>query len=195
MWTDFTFCRSLYVREEDFQYIFKYAHRFVEFDIPYASYYGNLASLDYNIITGLSRASNLTDLNLTKCAISSTCFITYLPNLEFLNLTECLNLCDADFVILSSLKKLELLYLSFDFISVDTIATIVTNKPALVSLEIYGIGLTIADFHTIISPCYKSLLFAYVSIVPSEEEDEFYHMVHTHYIDLCTRVYKLDFDD
>lgn len=99
------------------------------------------------------------------------------------------------FVILSSLKKLELLYLSFDFISVDTIATIVTNKPALVSLEIYGIGLTIADFHTIISPCYKSLLFAYVSIVPSEEEDEFYHMVHTHYIDLCTRVYKLDFDD
>lgn len=150
----------------------------MEFDIPYASYYGNLASLDYNIITGLSRASNLTDLNLTKCAISSTCFITYLPNLECLNLTECL-------------KKLELLYLSFDFISVDTIATIDTNKPALVSLEIYSIGLTIADFHTIISPCYKSLLFAYVSIVPSEEEDEFYHMVHTLYIDLCTRVYKL----
>lgn len=116
--------------------------------------------LDYNIITDLSRASNLTDLNLTKCAISSTCFIRYLPNLECLNLTECLNLCDADFVILSSLKKLELLYISFDFISVDTIATIVTNKPALVSLEIYGIGLTIADFHTIISQCNKSLFQA-----------------------------------
>jgi hypothetical protein len=172
-----------------------YAHWFVEFDIPYPSYYGILASLDYNIISGLSRAYNLTDLNLTKCVISSTCFIIYLPNLECPNLTECLNLCEADFFILSSMNKLEFLYLSFDFISVDAIAIIVTNKPALVSLEVYGLGLTIADFHTIISPCYKSLVFAYVSIVPSVEEDECYDMVHTHYIDLCTRICKLDFKD
>jgi len=105
-----------------------------------------------------------------------------------------LNLIDADFVAVSKCQKLGHIYLSFNFIPVDAIARIVGDKPCLTSLEIYGIRLTLPDCYGILLSCYKTLLFIYLSLAPQVEEDDFYRMIHTHYIDLNVNVYKIDFE-
>lgn len=154
-----------------------------------------MASLDYSLITGLSRSTYLTDLNLTQSKISSICFLQFLPHLEYLNLTECTNLCDADFYVIKNLHRLDSLYLSFNFISTKCLSEIVVDKPDLQVLEIYGIGLSIDAFHDIVSPCYQSLDHIFLSLSPEVDEEQFYLIVHTYYIDLTPRIYKLDFYD
>ena len=71
--------------------------------------------------------------------------MNFMPNIEMINVSGCLNLMDADFVDVSKCKKLEHIYLAFNFISVDIIARIVWDRPCLTYLEIYGIGLTLPD--------------------------------------------------
>lgn len=95
---------------------------------------------------------------------------------------------------MSKCQKLKDIYLSFNFISVDAIARIVWNKPCLTSLEKYGIRLTLPDCYSILLSCYKTLLFIYLSLAPEVEEDNFYRMIHTHYIDLNVNMYKIDFE-
>ena len=193
LWRILNFFSPIYVEEKDLKYIFRFSQQFRDFEFAYATYYGDIASLDYNFAVGLSRFTKLTELNLSQSALSTLCFLKFLPNLEYLNLTECQNLCDADFRIISTPPKLESIYLSFNFISVECLIQIVQNKPDLTVLEIYGIGLTEEDFKSIVEPCYRTLNHIYLNLAPHVNEDHFFVMVHTQYIDLTPRVYKLDF--
>lgn len=191
----FEFDRQLVVHETDLSCILTFSEKFQEFHFTNVTYTGSIANLDYHLITGLSRATQLTELHLAFSTISSLCFMQFLPNLEVVDLSDCRNLCDADFKVIYHCKKLEFLNLSFNFINVSTIAAIVTDKPHLCALEIYGIGVTIADCHTILCNCYKTLDYFYLSLSPFECEAEFYDMIHNHYIDLNAKVFQVNFKD
>ncbi|CAC5384821.1 unnamed protein product [Mytilus coruscus] len=148
LWRVFEFYWPQIIKEEDLPYIFRHSKSFRVFNIGYCTYTGRLSVLDYSFISNLSCARKLTWLNLTRTSISSTCFLQYLPNLEILDLSDCHNLNDCDFHVVSQCHKLQNLYLSFDKVNPKTIKDIVSCTPQLETLDIC-VSRNAKDFDTI----------------------------------------------
>lgn len=189
LWTVFEFFDALHIREENLPYILKHSCKFSVFNFAYSGYSGSLAALDYLLVINLSRATNLTCLNLSGSIISTTSFLQFLPNLELLDLSQCQNLQDQDFHVVSFCHKLDNLYLSFNEIKPSTIISIVTNTQTLEVLDICGIYLKLQEIKDILDKCYWTLLSLYLTLDRSVEE-YFHRQIYLNYIDLNYHIYK-----
>jgi len=190
LWTVFEFFDALHIREENLPYILKHSNKFSVFNFVYSGYSGSLAALDYLLVINLSRATNLTCLNLSGSIISTTSFLQFLPNLELLDLSQCQNLQDQDFHVVSFCHKLDNLYLSFNEIKPSTIKSIVTNTQTLEVLDICGIYLKLQEIKDILDKCYWTLLSLYLSLDRSVDEEYFHRQIYLNYIDLNYHIYK-----
>ena len=190
LWSIFEFYEPLIIKEEDLQYIFQHCRSFRVFNIGYSIYTGRLPALDFNCVLNLRRANSLTWLNLTNSSISTTCFLQFMPNLEILDLSQCLNLKDCDFLAVSLCTNLDSLYISFNEISPKTIVDIVTYTPKIQVLDLSGIYLNYIHVLDILDKCYKSLMSFYLSFDNTVQENDFDRFMHFNYIDLSYRIYK-----
>lgn len=190
LWTVFEFFDVLHIREENLPYILKHSCKFSIFNFAYSGYSGSLAALDYLLVINLSRATNLTCLNLSGSIISTTSFLQFLPNLELLDLSQCQNLQDQDFHVVSFCHKLDNLYLSFNEIKPSTIISIVTNTQTLEVLDICGIYLKLQEIKDILDKCYWTLLSLYLTLDRSVDEGYFHRQIYLNYIDLNYHIYK-----
>lgn len=190
LWSIFEFYGPLVIKEEDLPYIFQHCRSFRVFNIGYSKYTGGLPAFDFSSVSKLSCARNLTWLNLCQTSISTTCFLQFMPNLEILDLSTCLNLKDCDFHAVSLCTKLDSLYISFNEISPQTIRDIVTYIPNIQVLDVCGIHLKYIHVINILDKCYKSLMTFYLSLDSTVHENDFARFMHFNYTDLAYTVYK-----
>lgn len=195
LWRVFEFYWPQVIKEEDLPYIFRHSKSFRVFNIGYCTYSGRLSVFDYSFISSLSCARKLTWLNLTRTSISSTCFLQYLPNLEILDLSECENLIDCDFHVVSQCHKLQNLYLSFDKVNPKTIKDIVSCIPQLEILDISGIFLKFFEVTSILDQCYWTLMSIYLSVDSSVNEEDLHREIHFNYTDLSYHIYTPIFNN
>ena len=143
LWKEFDFYGALHIKETDLIYILKHSSCFRSFIIGYSEYCGSSDSLDFHLTTKLSLSRNLVWLDIRRCKLSTICFVQYLPKLELLNVTDCRNLYDVDFQVISKCMQLEQLYLSFNEISARTVIDMARNLKGLIFLDVFGLKLTI----------------------------------------------------
>lgn len=184
LWRIFEFSRSLHLYKKDLEYILLHSRCFSVFDISLSYYKDSTASLDFLLSSNISQSTNLTWLDLSHSDISTTCFLLQLPNLEYLNLSQCEHLVDVDFLVISNCHKLTNLYLSFDTVAPITILYIVHFLNFIDTLDICGIPLSIEEIDAILTKCYTTLLSLHLSLRPDINEDQFHEFVHFNYTDL-----------
>lgn len=184
LWTYFEFPTTLHLSETDLLYIFTHVHSFRTFDLSFLKYNDSIASFDLSLTTYIVKASKLTWLDLSHTEISTTCFLLELPNLQYLNLSQCKNLVNADFCVVANCLQLTNLYLAYNLIYPNTIIFITQNLKYLDTLDVSGVPLSIVEADGILIRCYHSLLSFHLSLHIDVNEDEFHEFIHFNYIDL-----------
>jgi hypothetical protein len=167
LWKDISpdFCVGL--KLHDLKRLMRHSHGFETYLLPYANYECFIYELDFLFTTGLSNAKHLYWLDISFSQISTLCFLRYLPSLCILNVSECPNLINADFIVLSLCQKLDQLYLAYTRILPETIA-LTCSQLDLIVLDISGIPVSVDICERIISQCMISLQ---VTLIPGEEHN------------------------
>ena len=184
LWTNFEFPTSLQLLETDLQYIFTHVNCLRTFDLSFLNYKDSIASFDLSLTTYIVKATKLTWLDLSHTEISTTCFLLQLPNLKYLNLSQCKNLVNVDFCVIANCLQLTNLHLAFNVIYPITIIFLTENLKCLDTLDVSGVPLSIAETDAILTRCYHSLLSFHLSLHKDVNEDEFHEFIHFNYIDL-----------
>ena len=185
LWRHFSSDSPLDLSITDLSQILKHSVAFIEFLIPCAQLNCSSADIDLLFVQELRKARSLYWLDLTECRLSTLCFLPFLINVEILNLSDCKNLISEDFEVISSLKKLDQLYLSFTNISPDTIVR-VCEPLTLTVLDTTGISLNIEHCVRILKP---ELLFFHVTLESEEDEIWLKGLVARQYKDLTLRIH------
>lgn len=136
-------------------------------------------------VNELCNAKRLYWLDLTECRLSTLCFLPSLTNIEILNLSECRNLVSEDFEVISSLQKLDHLYLSFTNISPETTVRI-CEPLTLTVLDTSGIPLNIQHCARILKP---DLLFFHLTLESQEDKIWLKGLVAGHYKNITLNFY------
>lgn len=187
LWRHFSIDHEIELSLKDLQNILKHSVAFTEFLIPCATLHFDSCNIDFLLVTELCKAKRLCWLDLTGCRLSTLCFIPFLQKIEILNLSECSNLVSEDFEVISSLVKLDQLYISFTNISPETVARICEGL-TLTLLDTAGIPLDVNQCARIIKP--DLLYFHYT---PDSLEDELWlnELVSREYKKLNINIYRL----
>jgi hypothetical protein len=101
--TSYMFLQSVTFSSSSFG---RYCTKHIVFIIGYVEYCGCSDSLDFHLATKLSLSRNLVWLDIRRCKLSTICFVQYLPKLELLNVTDCRNLYDVDFQVISKCMQI-----------------------------------------------------------------------------------------
>lgn len=184
LWKEFDFYGALHIKETDLIYILKHSSCFRSFIIGYSEYCGSSDSLDFHLTTTLSLSRNLVWLDIRRCKLSTICFVQYLPKLELLNVTDCRNLYDVDFQVISKCMQLEQLYLSFNEISARTVIDMARNLKGLIFLDVFGLKLTLLEAREILNFCHRTLTGFYLSLATDITQDNFYSQVGIYFRDI-----------
>lgn len=128
-------------------------------------------------------------LDLSQAPISTLCFVFDAPKLEIINVSECENLQDTDFVVLQSCINLEKLYVSFTQVSGETLKTICFGKPLCV-IDACAVGLTIDQCRAILTNTAGDVVQFNMSIKDGVNETEFKENVEDIFVDTCIRLYR-----
>lgn len=186
LWKHFSFDHPLELTLTNFRNILDHSSAFLEFLIPGVTLHLGSSEIDFELVTKLSNAKNLYWLDLTGCRLSTLCFLPMLCNLEILNVSECTNLVNEDFEIISKLANLDHLYVSFTNIRPDTIA-FVCESLTLSVLDISGIKLNIEQCVRILQP---DLAYLHLSVESQEDEIWLKGFVSRHYESLSVNIYR-----
>lgn len=186
LWRHFSMEHQLEVSIIDLRSILKHSVAFLKFCIPCATLHFSSADIDFLLVKELCNAKSLYWLDLTSCRLSTLCFLPFLSNIEILNLSECGNLVSEDFEVISSLKKLDQLYLSFTNITPETIVRI-CEPLTLTLLDISGIPLTIQHCARILTP---NLLFFHLTLESQEDEIWLNGLLARQYKELSVHIYR-----
>jgi len=133
------FCVDL--NKTDLQRVLRHSRGFETFLLPYAQIECCAFEIDFLFSTNLVNAKNMYCLDISQCKLSTLCFQRYMSSLKIVNVSECLNLVDEDFQVISSCNNLEQLFLSLTNISCITI-TSVCSVLYLMVLDLSGIPIT-----------------------------------------------------
>lgn len=187
LWRHLYFEHPITLNKEQLDYVLRHSNGFSEFSIPHATFSCLVPDIDSALVHRFFNAKKLYWLDLTECKLSTLCFLEYLPNLEILNVSECLNLVDDDFHAITYCKKLDHLYVSFSAITPSTVVSI-TNELRLTVLDVSGIKFSLEQCRQLFESSYETLLFVNISLNDSESAQGFERLLR-YYID-CNIVRK-----
>ena len=168
LWKDIDFSVDHAVDYTTLLRILKHSFGFQTFFIPFVEIACEAYYIDFAFTTNLCNAKNLYWIDISRCRISTLCFLKFLPRIEILNVSECNNLVDADFRVISTCTTLDQLYLSYTNISATT-AVDICSALDLIVLDLSGIKLSINQCDALLKP---SLLIFQVSFHPGESDQE-----------------------
>lgn len=182
VWKDISteFCVEL--TKSDLTRILKHAGGFECFLVPFANIKCYPYEIDFLFSTNLVNSKNLYWLDISRCKLSTLCFLQYMPSLTVLNVSECPNLVDEDFEVISLCTGLDHLYMSYNSISFRTITSVCSVLDLMV-LDLSGIRLTTDLVETVIKPCMFSLQ---ISLIEGQEED--LNIVRSNHLDCSIRI-------
>jgi len=164
-WTTIDFDVPLEVtNKKQLDYILRHSHKFKIFRIGYASLNVNVADIDILFTHQLCKAKSLCWLDISKCKISTLCFLSNLNNVSIVNISECRNLVDDDFKVLYTCSKVDQLFVSFTKISPAT-AVELSRHLNLVVYDVCGIKLKIEQCEEILDNSYQTLLMFHISMI------------------------------
>jgi hypothetical protein len=186
LWRHISADHQLELSLTDLRRILKHSVAFLEFLIPCATLHFSSADIDFIFVNELCNARCLYWLDLTECRLSTLCFLPFLTNIEILNLSECKNLVSEDFEVISSLKKLDQLYLSYTNITPEAIVSI-CEPLVLTVLDVAGIPLNIQYIVRILKP---ELLFFHLTLESQEDEIWLKGIITGHYKDLSLHIIR-----
>lgn len=184
LWKDITtdFCVEL--NKTDLKRILRHAHGFESFLFPFAHMKCSSFEIDFLFSSNLVNAKKMYWLDISLCKLSTLCFLQFLPSLKILNVSECSNLIDEDFKVLSLCTELDQLYLSYTNISISTINS-VCSVLDLIVLDLSGIQITTDVCENIIKPCMFNLQ---ISLIDGQEAN--LQRLRDNHIDCSIRVVK-----
>ena len=159
LWEDFEFDFPISISENNLPHIFRHSSGFRQFVIPGTTYNCFSPSIDLHFTLGFVRSSSLYSLDISGSPVSTLCFLSYLPNIEILNVSDCTNLTDTDIKAVTVCKKLDHLYLSNLNISSSTVVQI-CDYLDLIVLDVTSDRMLISDCERILYNMH-SLLFLY----------------------------------
>ncbi|KAJ8319296.1 hypothetical protein KUTeg_004387 [Tegillarca granosa] len=158
--------------ESQLQSILTHSVQFREFLIPETELKLEVPTIDLLFTNHFCNSKFLYWLDLTYCRLSTLGFLKCLTNLEILNLSNCVNLIDEDFLAVAHCTKLDQLHLSFTKVSPHSVLKL-ASKLKLISLDICGVDLTVAHCYGILERCYESIMFIHLTLAIGENEQEF----------------------
>ncbi|CAH1774621.1 unnamed protein product [Owenia fusiformis] len=123
---------------------------------------------DFFIFSALQYSINLHILQLDGTTISTLTFLRFLPNLEVLSLSYCLNLVSEDIIALQWCHKIEQLYVSHTAIDALELTTVCMKEkfPNLFSVEAQGIEFTYLQICQLLNAVVKLSYFG-LSLFPT----------------------------
>ena len=145
--------------------------------MPYADIRCSVPEIDFYFTTYLSCASRVIHLDLTKCSISTLGYLLHMPYLEILQLSECHNLLDPDFMAISNCTRLQHLHLGFTSVRADTTVCLVKLLPLIKHLDFAGVEFTLIQSREILQSCRKTLKFLSLSLVEGATSANFHREV------------------
>ena len=166
LWRHFSVDCAVEAEEGHLSKILRHSISFLEFLIPYASLNVSVSAIDFHLTTGLCNAKQLYWLDLSGCKLSTLSFLQFMPNVEILNVSECTNLIDADFDVITNLNNLNQLFVSFTNVKPETIIRICESS-TLTVLDTSGIPLNIEQCARVLT---TELLFFYLTLERDDEE-------------------------
>ena len=170
LWRRFLFDIPVEFEKHHLQSVMKHAVGFQQFLIPFATIKCTTPELDYILTASLPKARRLYWIDLSQCRLSTLCFLQGMPQLKILNLSECQNLIDDDFEVISSLTTLDKLYVSFTRITPDKIVQI-CGSLTLTVLDTSGIPFSLVHCARVLRPDLKYFTVS----LEREEEEAFFH--------------------
>ena len=166
--------------------ILKHSSRIESFLLPFADILCETYELDYLFVTRLCYSKHLYWLDLSKSHLSTLCFLQHTPALTLLNLSECFNLVDSDFNVISTCKNLDQLYLGFTNISSSTVVNICSQLQLMV-LDLSGIYINSHECNSVINE------WMFILFVTFSEEVQVHEVVELqrNHLDCCINVIRL----
>jgi hypothetical protein len=115
------------------------------------------------------------------CPLSTLSFLKYLENLELLNISDCPNLVNADFGVITTCRRLETLHVGFTQISKDVLTDIVApGLPNLTFLEANNVEFTCDAITKLME--HRYLMSFSMSLEPGASYGDFKN-VENHFVD------------
>lgn len=190
LWRDIEpdFCVSL--TANDLERILKHSIYFETFDIPFVEIKCQTYEIDFLFSTNLCNCKYLYLLNISKSAVSTICFLRHMPLLQILNVSECSNLVDADFSVLSTCKNLNQLYVSYTNISSRSIINI-CSKLNLLVLDLSGIRVNVHVLDRVIN---ESMLAVYATFAAEVENNDIEVLKQNHR-DCSIKIVKFNYNN
>lgn len=156
------------INKDTLSRILKHSREFRTCSFAFSTIACEIYDIDFMFTTNLCNSKNLYCLDISKCVLSTLCFLKYMPNLKTLNVSECPNLVDSDFRVISLCTDLDHLLVSYTHISATTAVEICSGLNLLL-LDLSGTILSIEQCDTIAKPC---MLHLQVSFNTGESEQE-----------------------
>jgi hypothetical protein len=139
--------------------------------LPYTTFRCEVPNIDILFCKHFS-GLNLFWLSLSRCPISTICFLTDCPKLEILDLSECSNLVDDDFKAIKSCRHLSQLNVAFTQITPSMLIEL-CKYIALITLDVTGVKLGLQDCEEILYEQYNTLFYFQISLDDTVDLSEF----------------------
>lgn len=147
---------------ETLKRILKHSLGFQTFLIPNAELSYAVYEIDFLLTTNLPNSKFLYWLDISCSNVSTLCFLSLMPSLEILNVSECRNLDDCDFHVLEKCENLDQLYLSYTNVNPETVV-----KLQLTVLDLSGVMMKVSQCDKLLNP---DMLFFQVSFATEESK-------------------------
>ena len=181
LWKDISYDLEVELNKSDLERILKHSRGLECFLIPLARINCYPYEVDFLFSTNLVNSKNLYWLDISECKLSTLYFLQYMSSLSILNVSECKNLVDEDFKVISLCTGLDQLDLSYNSISLGTI-TSVCSVLDLIVLDLSGVPITSDVCEAIIHPC---MIYLQVTLYPGQDD---INIVRRNHIDCSIRV-------
>lgn len=167
LWKDISTDSCMVLHLPDLERLLRHSTGFESLLLPYADINCFTFELDFLFTNNLCNAKNLVWLDLSRCHLSTLCFLQHTKSLKILNVSECINLVDKDFEVISLCKELDQLWLSYNNILPRTISS-VCSVLDLIVLDISGIQIVADLCENFIKPC---MIFLQISLLEGQEDN------------------------
>lgn len=166
LWRDIDLDFPLVANLDTLKRILNHSFGFKSFLIPYAELTCTVYEIDFLLTRTLPNSKSLFWLDISRCRLSTLCFLNLMPHLQILNISECTNLVDSDFQVLEQCKSLDQLYMSYNNVEPETVVR-VCSELKLTVLDLSGVRMKVSQCDKILKPV---MLHFQVSLAEEESE-------------------------
>lgn len=149
LWAHVVFDFVLNVNKHNLTWILSHSRQIKTLLFGYTQF-NNIDLHEINCMFKGASFQNLVWLSLSRTPISTWSYLSESRHLEIVNVSECENLRDKEFIVLENCNKLEHLYVGFTKIQPSTVQRLCVAK-LLDALDACGIKFDVQQCHSILS--------------------------------------------